>query len=296
MNVLAFGEILWDIIEGNHHLGGAPFNFAAHTAQCGNTAFIVSRLGKDKLGEEAFEMCGKVKVNHSLIQWDEQHPTGIVDVTLKDGQPDYVIQENVAYDYIEYNKSLQLLREDYFDVFYYGSLAQRGPVSASTLLKLLTNHYFREVFYDVNLRKKGYSDAIIKKSLVYCSILKLNIDEVPVLAQILFGKPAAGEEDFCKRLHDLYHNINTVVITAADKGCMIYSKGRLTHVPGVPVKVADAVGAGDAFSAAFMHTYIQHGDAIRAAQVANQMGAYVASQHGPIPAYTEELKKVIAGD
>jgi fructokinase len=186
-----------------------------------------------------------------------------------------------------------MLREDYFDVFYFGSLAQRSPVSAATLNKLLTNHYFREVFYDVNLRKKGYSDAVIKKSLVYCSILKLNIDEVPVLAQILFGKPAEGQEDFCRKLHALYHNINTVVITAADKGCMIYFKGRLTHVAGVPVKVADAVGAGDAFSAAFMHSYMQHGDAIRAAQVANQMGAFVASQHGPIPEYSDEIKKAL---
>lgn len=293
MNVLAFGEILWDIIEGNPHLGGAPFNFAAHSAQCGNTAFIISRLGKDKFGEQAYEMCNKVKVNQALIQWDTQHPTGVVHVTLKDGQPDYIIQEGVAYDFIEYTQELKLLREDYFDVFYFGSLAQRNSASANTLIKLLTNHYFREVFYDVNLRKHGYTEGIIKKSLMYCSILKLNIDEVPVLAQILFGKPTGSEEEFCKKLHDAYHNINTVVITAADKGCMIYFKSKLTHVPGVPVKVADAVGAGDAFSAAFMHTYMQHGDAIRAAQVANQMGAYVASQHGPIPAYSEELKKVL---
>jgi fructokinase len=294
MNVLAFGEILWDIIEGNQHLGGAPFNFAAHAAQCGNASFIVSRLGRDNLGEKAFQMCDQVKVNSSLIQWDEQHPTGVVVVTLKDGQPDYVIQENVAYDYIEYNKSLQLLREDYFDVFYFGSLAQRGTVSANTLLKLLTNHYFREVFYDVNLRKKGYNEIILKKSLMYCSVLKLNIDEVPVLSTILFGK-ALSEEEFCKRAHDLYHNIRLMIVTAADKGCMIYEQGRLHKVPGVPVKVADAVGAGDAFSAAFMHSYMQQGDALKAAAVANQMGAFVASQHGPIPTYSEEIKKALAG-
>ena len=114
-----------------------------------------------------------------------------------------------------------------------------------------------------------------------------------VLAQILFGKTADNEEDFCKKLHALYHNINTVIITAAEKGCMIYFKGRLTHVPGVPVKVADAVGAGDAFSAAFMHSYMQQGDAIKAAGVANQMGAFVASQHGPIPEYSDAIKKVL---
>jgi fructokinase len=295
MNVLAFGEILWDIIEGKQHLGGAPFNFAAHAAQCGNPSFIVSRLGRDKLGEKAFQMCDQVKVNSSLIQWDEQHATGVVDVTLKDGQPDYIIHENVAYDFIEYNRALQLLREDYFDVFYFGSLAQRSTVSSNTLQKLLTNHYFREVFYDVNLRKKGYNDIILKKSLMYCSILKLNMDEVPVLSTLLFGKSLA-EEEFCKRVHDLYHNIHLMIITAADKGCMVFVRGVLHKVPGVPVKVADAVGAGDAFSAAFMHSYMQQGDALKAATVANQMGAFVASQHGPIPAYSEEIKKALAGE
>jgi fructokinase len=293
MNVLSFGEILWDVIEGEAHLGGAPLNFAAHTAQCGNQSFIISRLGKDLLGEKAFASCKTFGVGTSFIQWDEQHRTGVVDVTLHNGQPDYIIHEQVAYDFIQYDAALEKLPNDYFDVFYFGSLIQRNDISTGTLLKILNNHHFGQIFYDVNLRKKGYTAAIIKRSLPYCTILKLNIDEVPELANLLWST-ASNETTFCQRLSEAYPNINSIIITAADKGCMVYFNNQLVTVPGVAVRVADAVGAGDAFSAAFMHSFLQHGDSIKAAQVANRMGAFVASQHGPIPVYSNEIRELLS--
>jgi fructokinase len=292
MKVLSFGEILWDVIEGNHHLGGAPFNFAAHAAQCGNQSYIISRLGKDKLGKEAHELCKGYGVNDSFIQWDEKHPTGVVDVTLEAGQPDYYIHENVAWDFIEYDSSLSTIGQ-IFDVFYFGSLAQRHYVSADTLYKILTQNKFKHIFYDVNLRKKGYSDEILKRSLGHCTILKLNNAEVPVLSQLLMGT-SLDDESFCKRLLELHKNITAVIITAAEKGCYIFENDNLTLVPGVEVKVADAVGAGDSFSAAFMHGYVASGDALKAAKVANQIGAFVASKHGAIPEYSEEIKNILA--
>src|SRR5687767_9234735 len=120
MNVLAFGEILWDIIDGSEHLGGAPFNFAAHSAQCGNNAYIISRVGDDLRGVKAHNSCTKSGVNNALLQWDHAHPTGTVEVKLSSGQPTYTIVEDVAYDYITINSTLDLLIHKPFDVFYFG--------------------------------------------------------------------------------------------------------------------------------------------------------------------------------
>ena len=116
MKVLAYGEILWDIINGEEHLGGAPFNFAAHSAKCGNESFIISRLGDDVRGVTAFNKCREYGVDNSQIQWDKEHPTGTVTVVLDHGQPDYTIHEGVAYDYIEMNDSITRLDRKVFDI------------------------------------------------------------------------------------------------------------------------------------------------------------------------------------
>ncbi len=293
MNVLSFGEILWDVIEGEEHLGGAPFNFAAHSAQCGNNAYIISRLGTDHLGMRAFNQCKTCGVDNRFVQWDEVHPTGTVDVTLSKGQPDYVIHENVAYDFIAAEQVMREVLKINVDVFYFGSLIQRNPVSAKTLETLLKNIKSKHVFYDVNLRKGCYNDAIIRNSLKVCNVFKLNNEELPVISKILVGVSIPMEE-FLRSLVSLFPNIKTVIITAAEKGCYLFEQGKgLSHVPGVPVTVADAVGAGDSFSAAFMHMLGNFGDPLHAARVANRIGAFVASKHGPIPEYTSEIRQLL---
>ena len=292
MKALSFGEILWDIIEGNEHLGGAPFNFAAHVAQCGNQSFMISRLGRDFLGMKAYNRSKVHGVDVSLIQWDQTYPTGIVDVTLDNGQPDYVIRENVAYDFIEPNAPLKFLTDHVFDVFYFGTLAQRNEVSANTLLNILERNVFRHVFYDVNLRKKGFTDEIVKRSLSLSTIFKLNSDEVAVISKMLVGD-ALGHEDFCRCVQKLYPNILTVIITASERGCYVMHGGEFVYVPGTPVKVVDAVGAGDAFSASFMHVFAATGNAVGAARIANTIGAFVATRSGAIPDYSPQVKKLL---
>jgi fructokinase len=291
MTVLAFGEILWDLIEGDEHLGGAPFNFAAHMARCGNSAFILSRIGNDSYGIQAFNRSKVYGVDGSLIQWDEIYPTGIVDVKLNNGQPEYVIRENAAYDYISTDNTLVERSENYFDIFYFGSLVQRNVTSKQTLYKILSNHHFKHIFYDVNLRKSGYSEQIIRNSLSVCTIFKLNNEEVRVISRILSGIDLANEE-FCQYVTREYPKIKVIVITAGEDGCFIY-ESRLKHVPGTPVKVCDAVGSGDAFSAAFMHIYAASGHAVKAARIANQVGAFVATQAGAIPGYSFEIRSLL---
>lgn len=292
MKVLAFGEILWDIIEGVEHLGGAPFNFAAHSAKIGNEVYIISRLGTDSRGQSAYKKCQEYGVQDSFIQWDKGHETGVVDVTLKDGQPDYVIKENVAWDFITDDGTPSVLASEKFAVFYFGSLVQRDAISALSLHSILARGNFKYIFYDVNLRKKGYNESIVKSSLKASNILKLNVDEVPVIAGLVLGRQLKGEE-FCVALRDAFPNVTLIVITAAENGCYVYNGERLTHIPATPVQLVDAVGAGDAFSAAFMHIYANTGDAVQAAEIGNKVGAFVASQRGPIPEYSLEIKELL---
>jgi fructokinase len=292
MRVLAFGEILWDIINGEEHLGGAPFNFAAHVSRCGNESHIVSRVGDDFRGMKAYNRCKEYGVDHSLVQWDEQHATGVVEVKLNEGQPDYTIIKNVAFDFIEVNDVLKALDRKRFDVFYFGSLIQRNVTSATTLEYILKEFVFSHIFYDVNLRKDGYTASIIKQSLQWCTILKLNIDELPLISAIVFDE-AFETEDFCRALQSRYSQISTIVVTASEKGCYVYDHAKFDYVEGKKVTVNDAVGAGDAFSAAFMHALANGFTARDAAVIANQLGAYVTTQRGAIPSYSDEIKELL---
>jgi fructokinase len=292
MRVLSFGEILWDIINGEEHLGGAPFNFAAHSAQCGNESMIISRLGSDYLGMRAYNRSKTFGVDPTFIQWDEVYPTGLVDITLVNGQPDYNIRENVAYDFIAASTATALSNAKPIDVFYFGSLAQRSHVSQNALKNILATYHFGHIFYDVNLRKGGFNESIVRGSLKACSVFKLNADEVPVISEMICGTLLSSEE-FCKAIKALFPNISLIIITASERGCFIFRENDLVYVPGTPVKVNDAVGAGDAFSASFMHVYASTGDALMAAQIANQVGAYVATKAGAIPGYSSEVKDML---
>ena len=287
MKALAFGEILWDIIEGQHFIGGAPFNFAAHVVRNGGQASILSAVGQDELGQRAIGEVNRLGVDSSLIAIDEQRPTGTVDVFLRDGQPDYTIHEGVAFDRIP-EASIPLILRQEFDVFYFGSLAQRNEVSRRALDRILNDVRFRQVFYDINIRKEFYSREIVARSLERATIFKINDQESQVISRLFFDEELSLES-FARRIIGRFE-IPMVIITAAEKGCYVSTEGEFIHVPAVPVTVADAVGAGDAFSAAFVANLLRTRDIRQAAEVANRIGAFVASQRGAIPDYPEELR------
>ncbi|MEQ9423743.1 MAG: carbohydrate kinase [Cyclobacteriaceae bacterium] len=288
MKVLAFGEVLWDIINDDDHLGGAPLNFAAHFVKCGGDAAIMSKLGKDQRGETAYERINKLGVDASYVQWDDQHPTGTVPIKLVNGQPEYFIVPGVAYDFIDFDAAKDQLDQDHFDVLYFGTVAQRGA-SGETLKKVIENHSFKHRFYDVNLRKDCYNEAIIRFSLANTDIFKVSEEEINEISLMLF-ETKLQQADFIRRLIKLYPNIKHVIITAGGDGCYVYDKLALHHIKSEPVHVVDAIGAGDSFSAAFMYTYVNTADAIKSATIANKIGGFVAASSGAIPEYSEEIK------
>lgn len=282
MKIAAFGEILWDIVEGNFHLGGAPLNFAAHAVQCGLNSAIISALGADELGQIAKAEIHQLKVNDAFIQQSEKE-TGTVLVTLHNGQPEYNITKDVAYDYILPDKiDFELL--NHYDSFYFGTLAQRSPVSRTCLKMILERCSFEMVFLDVNLRQSFYSFETIEFSIERCTILKLNNEEVATISVMLFSKSYALE-DFASQLWKRFVNLETIIITRGDKGCLICHNNEMVYLASKPIKIADTIGAGDSFSAAFCAFYLRSNDAIASATFANQIGGFVASQNGAIPKY-----------
>jgi fructokinase len=291
MRALAFGEILWDIIEGKKYLGGAPLNFSVHFVKCGGVASIISAVGNDVLGSEAIERINTLGVDTSRIATLPDLPTSTVDVFLNNGQPDYKIHENVAFDAIQDIDLQALSSANAFDIFYFGSLAQRSLISRNALNNILENVRFTHVFYDINLRKNYYSIDIIRYALGRCSVFKINDDEVQVVSMLIYKK-VLSLRAFAVRVASEFA-IKTIVITAGAKGCYCLVKDQFDYIPGVQVTVADTVGAGDAFSAAFMYL-ISHGITVqRAASIGNVIGAFVASSSGAIPDYPPGVKELL---
>jgi fructokinase len=291
MRVLSFGEILFDVIEGVPYLGGAPLNFAGHLARLGAESYIFSAVGQDALGKEALKQVESLGVNVSLVERHPHYPTGTVAVELNKGQPNYTILKNVAYDFLRFPERKEAFGKAPFDMLYFGTLVQRNKESRETLRLLLGQIPFGEIFYDVNLRKDGYTEEIIRQSLDLCTILKLNDEEVKVLGIMLFGK-ALPMKAFAQQLVEAV-KVKLIIITAGGAGAYVYEKGRLHFVPGQPVEVVDTVGAGDAFSAAFIYQYQKSGDAIASAKMANALGGYVAASRGPLPEYSAAIKNML---
>lgn len=285
MKIAAFGEILWDVVEGNYHLGGAPFNFAAHAVQCGLNSAIISALGTDGLGNKAKAEIHQLKVNDAFVQQSEKE-TGTVKVTLHNGQPEYNITKEVAYDYILTHKiDFELLNQ--YDSFYFGTLAQRNPVSQACLKMIFERCSFEMVFLDVNLRQSFYSMTTIEFSIEHCTILKLNDEEVATISEMLFSE-SYDLEDFANQLLKRFLNLETIIITRGDKGCLICHNKEMVYLESKPIQVADTIGAGDSFSAAFCAFYLRSNDVIAAATFANKIGGYVASKNGAIPRYNSQ--------
>jgi fructokinase len=283
--LVAFGEVLWDVFEDRTEIGGASFNVAAHAVRCGLRADILTRIGRDDLGRKALAEIRRLGVGESLVQVDDRRGTGTVTVTLSAaGQPSYVIHEDVAWDAIEAgDEVIRRLDPSGVDVFYFGTLAQRQAASHASLCRLLDCMKGVKVFFDVNLRQSYYTRDLVDEGFRRATIVKLNDHEARLLSDLLWREPL-DEQAFARRVLREYP-VRMVLITLAERGCLVAEGETITPCPGVQVTVADAVGAGDAFSAAFLADFLKGVPAVEAAMRANRIGAFVASRRGAIPDY-----------
>ncbi|MGV3508096.1 MAG: carbohydrate kinase family protein [Sphingobacteriaceae bacterium] len=288
-HVVCFGEILWDNFFADKKPGGAPMNVALHLYKQGITSTLISSIGTDQNGEELKEFLTGQGLSTAYIQKHNNLPTGTVDITLDENkQATYTIAEPVAWDEIAYNEKLtQLIKAT--DALVFGSLACRNPTSRKTLLKLL-DHAKLSVF-DMNLRPPHFEPAILKALINKCTILKINEHELSYLEGIY-----SLEKDIDTQLKQLSYltNTPTICITLGDKGAIILNEGEIQKHPGFQIEVADTVGAGDAFLAAFLSGYFQKLPVQQILVQACATGALVASKHGANPNYsTAEIEAII---
>ena len=287
-DIVAFGEILWDVIDGVPHIGGAPFNFAAHAARCGLKSAIVSAVGDDGLGRRARTEAERLGVDVSMVGVHPSLPTGTVNVTLAHGIPSYEIVRPVAWDEITGDAAAwghaalpcndgragsPLPAVDVLRAFYFGTLAQRSPVSAATLGRLLDACASSLVFFDVNLRQDYWSAELVERGLAHTDILKVNDDEMRTLG-------FAPES-----LFDRFPRLKTVVETRGAAGCRVTSRdGEAFDSPAIADgPVVDTIGAGDSFSAAFLAAVLRGESLASAAEAGNRLAGKVAARAGAIP-------------
>ncbi len=278
--VVGLGEILWDVFPQRKVLGGAPANFAYHVSQFGYNGYAVSAIGNDLLGKEILDSLSSKKLNYLIETTD--FPTGTVEVMLnKAGVPQYEIYENVAWDNIPFTARTENLAKTTQTVSF-GSLAQRNKVSRDTIKKFIQAMPEDSLkIFDINLRQHFYTKEIIHDSLQLSNVLKINDEEVLMVAE-LYNMKDDNEQDICIKLLKDY-NLNVVILTKGEEGSYVFTTKETSYQPTPKIHVADTVGAGDSFTAAFVASYL-HGDRITDAhKLAVEVSAYVCTQHGAMP-------------
>ncbi len=277
--VLAFGELLWDLLPSGKVLGGAPANFAVHLNALGIPVYLVSRVGNDELGNLALQQLSSRGLDLSLVQKDFSHTTGTVDVSLDNkGNPSFVINPNVAYDFIELEPSL-IEKAQSSSVICYGSLVQRTEKTRSTLYSLLKNSPHVTKILDINLRKNCYTPETLKASLEFADILKLNEDELHEVAEMFILRTDNIKTTTSNLIHQF--QLESCLVTRGDKGVFaLTEQGETAEYPANKVKVIDTIGSGDAFTAGFVIRLIEGESFAKCCEFGNRLGGMVAATKG----------------
>ena len=288
MQLASLGEILWDLIDGQELLGGATFNFSVQLSRLGHDVSFVSAVGDDDRGRRALETASQLGLSTKFIRTVKDAPTGIVSVTVDaQGQPSYVLHRPAAYDFAALPASPDLrlgagpIDPDWI---YHGTLQSIEPRMLALLHELLARYPDARRFYDINLRKNSYTTPLVVELLQLADVVKLNDDELARVQQMA-GTSHTSIENFCRDYASRF-DWEAVCVTRGDRGCAILKGDEYVEVSVVPVSVADAVGAGDAFAAAFLHGLDAGWPPAKIGAFANRLGALVASRAGGIPEWS----------
>jgi fructokinase len=285
--VVGAGELLWDLLPSGKQLGGATANFAYHAHALGANSWAVSRVGSDSLGREILARLAELGLPTASVQVDDDAPTGTVSVEMLPGNDHrFTIHEGVAWDRLEATgEALDLAARA--DAVCFGSLGQRCPAARAAIQAIVAAAPPAALqIFDINLRQQFYSREVIEESLNIANVLKVNDEELPVLAEMLALR--GGPHDQLSELAGRY-GLTLAALTRGPRGSLLYAGGEFSDLPGIPVTVVDSIGAGDAFTAAMALGWLARWDLDEINRRANAVASFVCTQPGGTPALPSEI-------
>lgn len=284
--IVGLGEVLWDVFPDGPRFGGAPANYACHAASLGADSYMVSAVGRDELGDRAWHTLGGLNVNTSCVQRND-YPTGAVHVQLDaEGKASYEFLANTAWDHLVWTDELAELAAR-ADAVCFGTLGQRSSETQQTIRRFVESTRSSCVrIFDINLRPPFYSDATILESLAIANIVKLNDDELPVVAKLCGC--TGSDRDVMKALVKQF-DLRLVALTRGSQGALLVQGDEVSDHPGVATSVVDTVGAGDSFTAMLTVGLLSRLDLDTVNDLASRVAAYVCSKAGATPRLPSDL-------
>ncbi len=291
-NIVCFGEVLWDMLPTGAKPGGAPLNAAIHLEKQGVKPMLISKIGTDNNGKKLIDFLEKAELNTSTIQKDSELPTSEVLVHLdKNKNATYEICEPVAWDNITINPEIENAAKT-ADLIIYGSLASRNKTTRDTLFYILENSDATRLV-DINLRAPYDNREWIEELLFISDFAKLNDDE---LIKIAGWNNKSGNENELINWFSNHFKCPTVCVTRGENGAILFINNTFYSHPGFKVNAVDTVGAGDSFLASLVATLSKNIHPQKALERACATGAFVASQAGAVPNYSEKIIDTIIGN
>jgi fructokinase len=279
---VGLGELIWDLLPGGRRLGGAPTNFAYMARLLGNRSAVASRVGRDELGREARARLEAEGVSTRYLQTKVEHPTGTVGVTIGEhGEAKFEVNLDSAWDYLEWTGRLEELAAS-ADAVCFGTLGQREPRARETITRFLERARPGALrIFDVNLRHSFFTPEMLARSLALSNVVKLNEEELRAAGSML-GLVGGGESALAKELLARF-KLGLVAVTRGARGSLLVSEEGASEHSGFSVEVVDTIGSGDAFAAALAHCRLRRAPLELSNEVANRVGAWVATQQGATP-------------
>ena len=276
--IVGIGEILWDMLPSGKALGGAPANFAYHAGRLGEEGWAVSAVGDDALGREILDLVESKGLRNLIAVTDK--PTGTVQVTLDArGVPAYNIMEDVAWDNIPFTPEMEELAKR-ADAVCFGSLVQRMNSCSSVMRFIRAMRPDALKVFDINLRQHYYSCEVLEESLMLADILKINDEEIRIVAGML-----GLSDDAVTACRELIGNfgLRLVILTKGPEGSEVITADKVIPQGVDDVEIVDTVGAGDSFTAAFTVAYLRGDTLAEAQRLASATASYVCSRKGAMP-------------
>lgn len=281
LNVICFGEVLWDNLPSGRQPGGAPMNVAYHLNKLGISSSLVSRVGNDENGIGLLQILKTLSLDTDYCQVDQLNKTSTVEVNIAtNNEVAYEIVFPVAWDFIELDSRILALTSK-SDAFVFGSLAGRNEITRSTLLELLDIATYR--VFDVNLRAPFYCEKYMSILLGKTDLLKLNYLELNEV--VSWYSDDCKQEELQVKLLQRKFGIKEIIVTKGSAGASFYTKEQAYSQPAFRISVADTVGSGDSFLAAFLSERLKNRNIEQSLEFASALSAFITTHSGACPSY-----------